>query len=89
MDKRFINWLQIKVFAGLGFLLFGSAAVVAYLNILSQENFSNQQLLSYIKQLDTQGQAIKRRSTTYANHAPRDYAPYERDIIIFYPESKK
>lgn len=86
MIKHTNNWLQIKVFIGLGLLLFGSAAVVAYLNLLAQENHASQKLLSYVKQLDIQGEAIKRRGTTYANHAPRDFAPYERDIIIFYPD---
>jgi hypothetical protein len=85
MKQRINNWLQIKVFAGLGVMLFGSAAIVAYLNLLSVENYANQELLSYVRQLDVQGQAIKRRGSTYATHAPRDFAPYERDLIIFYP----
>lgn len=89
MNKQFTNGLQVRVFIGLGIMLLGSAAVVAYLNLLSQENNANQDLLSYVRQLDVQGQAIKRRGTTYANHAPRDYAPYERDITIFYPDFMK
>lgn len=89
MSKRINNWLQIKVFTGLGLFLFGTAAVVAYLNFLAQENHANQELLSYVKQLDVQGQAIKRRGTTYANNAPRDFSPYNRDLTIFYPEFMK
>lgn len=85
IKQRINNWLQIKVFAGLGIILFGSAAIVAYLNLLSVENYANQELLSYVRQLDVQGQAIKRRGSTYATHAPRDFAPYNRDLIIFYP----
>lgn len=80
------NSLQIKVFVGLGLLLFGSASVVTYLNLLSQNNNANQELLSYVRQLDVRGQVIKGRATTYARHAPRDFAPYERDLIIFYPD---
>ena len=86
MSKKFNNWLQIKVFAGLGLLLFGTAASVAYLNLLAQDNHQNQELLSDVRQLDVQGQAIKRRAITYANYAPRDFAPYERDLVIFYPD---
>lgn len=80
------NWLQIKVFVGLGLLLSGSAAVVAYLNILAQDNHANQELLSHVRQLQVRGEVIKRRAITYASHAPRDFAPYERDLVIFYPD---
>lgn len=83
------NWLQIKVFTGLGLLLFGSAATVTYLNLLAEENHNSQELLSYVRQLEVQGQSIKRRATTYANNPPRDFAPYKRDLIIFYPEFMK
>lgn len=86
MQKHSNNWLQIKVFVGLGLLLFGSTAVVIYLNFLAQENYASQQILSNVRQLNVQGEAIKRRATTYAQNAPRDYAPYERDISIFYPD---
>ena len=83
------NWLQIKVFVGLGLLLLGSAAVVAYLNLLAQENHANQELLSNVRQLEIRGEVIKRRATTYASHAPRDFAPYNRDLVIFYPDFMK
>ena len=83
------NWLQIKVFVGLGLLLFGSASIVAYLNLLAQENHANQELLSFVRQLDIRGEVIKRRATTYASHAPRDFAPYNRDLVIFYPDFMK
>lgn len=78
--------LQAKVFIGLGALLLGSALIVLYLELVAQENYGNQQLLSYVKQLETQGKAIQRRGMTYAEHAPRDYGPYNRDVIIFYPD---
>lgn len=78
--------LQIKVFAALAILLFGSTSIVLYLNLLAEDNFTNQELMSLVRQVEVQGQAIKRRAATYARHAPRDYAPYERDVIIFYPD---
>ena len=78
--------LQVKVFMGLGALLLGSALIVLYLELVAQENHGNQQLLSYVKQLETQGKAIQRRGMTYAENAPRDYGPYNRDVIIFYPD---
>jgi nitrate/nitrite-specific signal transduction histidine kinase len=84
--QRTANWLQIKVVAGLGALLLGAAAIVGYLGLLAQENNASQELLSRVRQLDVQGQAIQRRGVTYANNAPRDFAPYERDMIIFYPD---
>ncbi|MDH5256805.1 MAG: HAMP domain-containing protein [Gammaproteobacteria bacterium] len=86
MKKRIIKWLQIKVFLGLGALVFGAASIIFYINLLAQENHNNQQLLSYVKQLDVQGQEIKRRSSTYANNAPREYNTYYRDLVIFYPD---
>ena len=78
--------LQAKVFIGLGALLLGSALIVLYLEVVARENYGNQQLLSYVKQLEIQGKAIQRRGVTYAKHAPRDYGPYNRDVIIFYPD---
>ena len=89
MSKKFNNWLQIKVFAGLGLLLFSTAVSVTYLNLLAQDSHKNQELLSHVRQLDVQGQAIKRRAITYASNAPRDFAPYERDLLIFYPDFTK
>lgn len=86
MKNKVTYWLQIKVFMGLGALLLGSALMVLYLELVAQENHANQQLLSYVRQLETQGKAIQRRGMTYAEHAPRDYGPYERDVIIFYPD---
>ena len=86
MGNKITNWLQIKVFIGLGALLLGSITIVLYLDLIAQENHANQQLLSFVKQLEVQGKAIQRRGITYAENAPRDYAPYERDIIIFYPD---
>ncbi|MDH5517597.1 MAG: HAMP domain-containing protein [Gammaproteobacteria bacterium] len=86
MKKSVINWLQIKVFAGLGVLIIGAAVIIIYINLLAEENHASQQLLSQVKQLETQGQAIKRRGATYASNAPRDYAPYFRDLVIFYPD---
>lgn len=86
MKKQIIKWLQIKVFLGLGALVFGAAAIIFYINLLAQDNHNNQQLLSYVKQLDVQGQEIKRRSTTYAKNAPREYNTYYRDLVIFYPD---
>lgn len=86
MKKRVINWLQIKVFAGLGFLIIGATVIIVYINLLANENHASQKLLSHVKQLEIQGQAIKRRGSTYASNAPRDYAPYFRDLVIFYPD---
>lgn len=86
MKKKVVYWLQIKVFIGLGTLLLGCALIIFYLELIARENHANQQLLSYVRQLETQGQAIQRRGITYARHAPRDYGPYERDVIIFYPD---
>lgn len=80
------NWLQIKVLIGLAVLLLGTASVLGYLSMLASENHASQELLSRVRQLDTLGQAIQRRSVTYANHAPRDYEPYNRDVIIFFPD---
>jgi len=79
-------WLQIKVFIGLGTLLLGSALIVLYLELVSQENHANQQLLSQVRQLEVQGKSIQRRGMTYAENAPRDYGPYNRDVTIFYPD---
>lgn len=84
--SRTTNWLQIKVIAGLCGLLVGAAIVVGYLGLLADENHASQGLLSRVRQLEVQGQAIQRRGMTYANNAPRDFAPYERDMIIFYPD---
>lgn len=86
MAHKTTNWLQIKVFIGLGALILCSITIVAYLDLISQENHANQQLLGYVKQLEVQGQAIQRRGITYAQNAPRDYGPYERDVVIFYPD---
>lgn len=80
------NWLQIKVIIGLAVLLLGTASVLGYLSMLATENHASQELLSRVRQLDTLGRAIQRRSVTYANHAPRDYEPYNRDVIIFFPD---
>ncbi len=80
------NWLQIKVMIALAMLLLGTAAVFGYLSMLGAENQASQELLSRVRQLDTLGQAIQRRSATYAEHAPRDYGPYDRDLIIFFPD---
>lgn len=86
MREKIKPWLQIKVFAALAVLLIGAAAIVAYLNLLARDNYANQELLSILRQVEVQGQAIKRRAITYAEHAPRDYAPYDRDLVIFYPD---
>lgn len=86
MKNKMVNWLQIKVFMGLGLLLLGSATTVIYLDLIAQENHANQQVLGYVKQLKVQGEAIQRRGITYSKNAPRDYAPYNRDVIIFYPD---
>jgi HAMP domain-containing protein len=79
-------WLQIKVFIGLGTLLLGSALTVFYLELVSQENHANLQLLSQVRQLEVLGKTIQRRGATYSENAPRDYGPYNRDVIIFYPD---
>lgn len=86
MKKKATYWLQIKVFMGLGALMLGAALIVFYLELVAQENHANQHLLSHVWQLETQGKAIQRRGNTYAENAPRDYAPYNRDVIIFYPD---
>lgn len=86
MARRTANWLQIKVIAGLGALLTGAALIVGYLGVLAEENHASQELLSQVRKLDVQGQAIQRRGLTYASNAPRDFAPYERDMVIFYPD---
>lgn len=86
MAQRSPNWLQIKVIIGLGMLLAGAVLIVGYLGVLARENNANQELLSRVRQLDVLGQAIQRRGVTYANNAPRDFAPYDRDMIIFYPD---
>lgn len=80
------HWLQIKVFIGLGTLLLGSALIVFYLELVSQENHANLQLLSQVRQLETQGKSIQRRGITYSENAPRDYGSYNRDVVIFYPD---
>lgn len=80
------NWLQIKVIFGLGGLLTAAAIVFGYLTLLAEENHASQDLLSQVRQLQVQGQAIQRRGVTYAGNAPRDFGPYERDMIIFYPD---
>ncbi|MDH5631584.1 MAG: HAMP domain-containing protein [Gammaproteobacteria bacterium] len=89
MKTKLTYWLQIKVFIGLGATVLGAALFVFYLEYISRENHASLQLLSQVKQLETQGKAIQRRGITYAAHAPRDYAPYERDVIIFYPDFKR
>lgn len=86
MARDRANWLQIKVILGLGGLLVTAAVVFGYLSLLAEENHANQDLLSQVRQLQVQGQAIQRRGITYAANAPRDFAPYERDMIIFYPD---
>jgi len=86
MSRKNKKWIQIKIIAGMAALLLGSTAVITYLNLLAEDNHANQKLLGEVKQLHIMGKAIKRRGTTYANHAPRDYGPYNRDVIIFYPD---
>jgi HAMP domain-containing protein len=86
MSKGRANWLQIKVVLGLGGLLTGAAVVFGYLSLLAEENHASQDLLSQVRQLQVQGQAIQRRGITYAGNAPRDFGPYERDMVIFYPD---
>lgn len=80
------NWLQIKVVAGLTALVLGASVLVGYLTVLAEENHASQELLSRVRQLEVHGQAIQRRGLTYANNAPRDYGPYDRDVVIFYPD---
>lgn len=80
------NWLQVKVVAGLTALVLGASALVGYLTVLAEENHASQELLSRVRQLEVHGQAIQRRGLTYANNAPRDYGPYDRDVVIFYPD---
>jgi methyl-accepting chemotaxis protein len=89
MKTKGIYWLQIKVFIGLGTLLLGSALIVLYLELISQENHANQQLLSHVRQLEVLGKSIQRRGITYAENAPRDYGPYQRDVVIFYPDFRQ
>jgi hypothetical protein len=85
MEHKQKHGLQIKVYIALALLLLGSSAIVYYLNLLAQDNHANQELMSYVRQVEVQGQAIKRRATHYSANAPRDYPPYNRDVIIFYP----
>lgn len=85
-NKKVRRWLQIKVFIGLGVLVAAAAAVIYYINLLSHENYAKQELLSVVKQLQVQGEAINRRGSTYAKNPPRDYSPYFRDVAIFYPD---
>lgn len=86
MKSRFTKSLQIKVFIGLGALLFGAVSIIFYINLLAQENHAYQLLHSQVNQLEVQGQAIKRRGTTYATYAPREYPHYFRDLKVFYPD---
>ncbi|MDH5393604.1 MAG: HAMP domain-containing protein [Gammaproteobacteria bacterium] len=86
MKNNTNNWLQIKVFAGLGGLLVGAVSVIVVINMLAHENHANQTLLSHVSQLEVQGQAIKRRASTYARLAPREFPAYFRDLKIFYPD---
>ena len=51
MEEKSTNRLQIKVFIGLGLLLLGTASIVAYLNLLNTQNNANQELRSYVQQL--------------------------------------
>ena len=84
--QKTIPWLQLKVFIGLAGLSLGAIAIIYYVNQVANENYADLELLSEVKQLNVQAENIKRRANTYAQNAPRDYAPYFRDIIIFYPD---
>lgn len=84
--QRIIPWLQLKVFIGLAGLCLGALAIIYYVNQVANENYKDLELLSSVKQLNVQAESIKRRANTYAQNAPRDYEPYFRDIVIFYPD---
>lgn len=86
LTQRIIPWLQIKVFIGLAGLCLVALAIIFYVNQVANENYADLELLSKVKQLNVQAENIKRRANTYAQNAPRDYAPYFRDIVIFYPD---
>ena len=87
--QRIIPWLQLKVFIGLAGLCLSALAIIFYVDKVANENYADLELLSTVKQLNVQAENIKRRANTYAQNAPRDYAPYFRDIVIFYPDFTK
>lgn len=86
MKKETKISMQVGVLIGLGLILAVSATVVAAMILALRASHANHAVLEEMGKLDEIGQAIERRALQYADHAPRDYCPYDRDVVIFYPE---
>jgi len=66
-------------------IFIGALALNSYHFKIGLENQKN---LALTKALSIRSSDLANRATTYGKVAPREFAAYERDLILFYPNLK-